>query len=267
VILDRFSVLDRVAIVTGSGQGIGRGIALGLAEAGADVVLAARTAVDLESVAESIGELGRRALVVPTDVTDRDALESLLARTMEEFGRLDILVNNAGGTMPRPAMQTSERFLEKAFSFNVTAAFTMTKLAARAMVDSAGGGSVVNISSRSASMTQTSFVAYGTAKAALDRLTRNMAPELAPRVRLNAIDVGGVATRSLEVVLTDDALRKQFIAGTPMRRPGEPEDIACAVLYLVSDASSWVTGKVFEIDGGTESPSMTVPVSPLEPSP
>ena len=102
--------------------------------------------------------------------------------------------------------------------------------------------------------------------AALDRLTRNMAPELSPRVRLNAIDVGGVATRSLEVVLTDDSLRAQFEAGTPMRRPGEPEDIACAVLYLVSDASSWVTGKVFEVDGGTESPAITVPTAPLEPS-
>jgi 7-alpha-hydroxysteroid dehydrogenase len=266
MILDRFSVSGKVAIVTGSGQGIGRGIALGLAEAGADVVVAARTASDLESVSERIRQLGRRALAVPTDVTEREALENLLAAALGEFGRLDILVNNAGGTMPRPAMSTSERFLEKAFSFNVTAAFTMTKLAARAMVDSAGGGAVVNISSRSASMTQTSFVAYGTAKAALDRLTRNMAPELAPRVRLNAIDVGGVATRSLEVVLTDDALRDQFIAGTPMKRPGEPEDIACAVLYLVSDASSWVTGKVFEIDGGTESPSMMVPVPSLEPS-
>jgi 7-alpha-hydroxysteroid dehydrogenase len=115
-------------------------------------------------------------------------------------------------------------------------------------------------------MTQTSFAAYGAVKAALDRLTRNMAPELAPRVRLNALDVGGVATRSLDVVLTDESLHRQFLAGTPMGRPGEPEDIACAVLYLVSDASSWVTGKVFEIDGGTEAPAITVPVLPLEPS-
>jgi 7-alpha-hydroxysteroid dehydrogenase len=266
VILDRFSVTDRVAIVTGAGQGIGAGIAIGLAEAGADVVLAARTLSDLEEVAGEVEARGRRALAVRTDVTDRDALEHLVESTMLAFGRLDILVNNAGGTMPRPAMSTSERFLEKAFSFNVTAAFTLTKLAARAMVDSTGRGSVVNISSRSASMTQTSFVAYGAAKAALDRLTRNIAPELAPRVRVNAIDVGGVATRSLEVVLTDDTLRQQFLDGTPMRRPGEPEDIACAVLYLASDASSWVTGKVFEVDGGAESPSILVPVPPLEPS-
>ena len=266
MILDRFGLGGKVAIVTGAGQGIGRGIAVGLAEAGADVVLAARTESDLDDVAGVVEAAGRRALVVPTDVTDAAALARLVDATVEAFGRLDVLVNNAGGTMPRPAMATSERFLEQAFRFNVTSAFNLIRLAAPRMVDTSGGGAVVNISSRSASMTQTSFVAYGAAKAALDRMTRNIAPELAPRVRVNAIDVGGVATRSLDVVLTDDGLRSQFLAGTPMGRPGEPEDIACAVLYLVSDASSWVTGKVFEIDGGTESPAITVPVPPLGPT-
>ncbi len=265
MILDRFGVRGQVAIVTGAGLGIGRGIALGLAEAGADVALAARTESDLEAVAADIRALGRRALVVPTDVVAEEACQHLVTATVEHFGRLDILVNNAGGAMPRAALGTSEGFMARTFAFNVTAPLTLTKLAARQMVDTVGRGAVVNISSRSASMTQTMFVAYGAAKAALDRMTRNIAPELAPRVRVNAIDVGGVATRSLEIVLTDDALRQQFLEATPMHRPGQPEDIACAVLYLVSDASSWVTGKVFEIDGGTEAPAITVPAPALEP--
>jgi 7-alpha-hydroxysteroid dehydrogenase len=228
--------------------------------------LAAALQSDLEEVARDVRAHGRRALVVPTDVTDLAACKSLVAHTVDEFGRLDILVNNAGGAMPRAAMDTSEGFMARTFAFNVTAPLTLTKLAARQIIDTVGQGAVVNISSRSASMTQTMFVAYGSAKAALDRMTRNIAPELAPRVRVNAIDVGGVATRSLDVVLTDENLRRQFIDGTPMGRPGEPEDIACAVLYLVSDASSWVTGKVFEIDGGTEAPSIQVAAPVLEPT-
>jgi 7-alpha-hydroxysteroid dehydrogenase len=267
VILDRFALTDKVAIVTGAGKGIGRGIAHGFAEAGADVVCAARTASDVEAVADELRALGRRALAVPTDVMQSDQLERLVAATVEEFGRIDVLVNNAGGTPPRPAMNTSEAFFENALRFNVTAAFLLTKLAARKMVDTVGEGAVVNISSRSSDMVQTSFVAYAAGKAALNMMTRNIAAELAPRVRVNAISVGGVATESLEMVLTDDALRAQFEANTPMRRPGTPEDIACAALYLASPASSWVTGKVFQVDGGTESPSIAVPVPPFDPTP
>ena len=121
------------------------------------------------------------ALPVRTDVMQSDDLERLVDSAVDRFGRLDVLVNNAGGTMPRPAMDTSEGYFETALRFNVTAAFLLTRLAARQMVDTAGEGAVVNISSRSSDMVQTSFVAYGAAKAALNMMTRNIAAEMAPR--------------------------------------------------------------------------------------
>lgn len=262
-ILDRFKLTDRVAIVTGAGKGIGRGIALAFAEAGADVVCAARTTQDLEAVAEAIRERGRRALVVATDVLVTEQLEALVDATLDEFGKIDLLVNNAGGTAPRAGLQTSERFFETALRFNVTQAFLLSKLAIPKMIETAGGGAIVNISSRSSDMVQTSFVAYAAGKAALNMMTRNLAVEVAPKVRINAISVGGVETDALAVVLTDQALREQFNAGTPMGRPGTVEDIAAAALYLASPASAWVTGKIFQVDGGVEAPAMSVPVPEL----
>ena len=266
MILDRFRLDGKVAVVTGAGLGIGRGIAIGLAEAGADVVVAARTRADLDEVAGQIGATGRRGYAEVADVMQAADRERLIQTAIAVFGRLDILVNNAGGTGPRPAMATSEAYMETALRFNVIAPFLLSKLAARAMADTAGEGSIINISSRSADLVMTSFVAYGAGKAALNQLTRNLAAEFAPLVRVNAIGVGGVATRGLDVVLTNDKLRARFVANTPMRRPGQPEDIACAAVYLASPAASWVTGKVFQIDGGTERPSIDVPAPPLLPA-
>ena len=263
MILDRFKLTDRIAIVTGAGKGIGRGIALAFAEAGAHVVCAARTLADIEATAAAVRERGRRALAVVCDVTKSEQLGALVAATLAEFARLDLLVNNAGGTGPRPALDTSERFFEAALRFNVTSAFLLTRLAVPSMLETAGGGAVVNISSRASDMVQTGFVAYGAAKAALNQMTRNLAAELAPRVRVNAISVGGVDTAALEVVLTNEALRREFERNTPMGRPGSPEDIAACALYLASPAAGWVTGKVFQIDGGTEFPAIRVPTPRL----
>ncbi len=251
MILDRFRLTDRVAIVTGGGRGIGRGIALAFAECGAHVVCGARTGEQLEAVAEEIRRQGRRALPVPCDVNDRAQLENLVSQAMKEFGRIDILVNNAGGTPPRAALRTSERMFEGAFHFNVTSAFLLSRLAIPHMLESAEGGVIVNISSGLSWMVEKGFVAYGTAKAALSHMTRLLAFELAPRVRVNALAVGSVETDALAPFLAQGDLNHKLEALTPMGRIGSVEDIALAELYLASPASSWVTGKIFEVDGGT----------------
>jgi 7-alpha-hydroxysteroid dehydrogenase len=249
--LDAFRLDGQVAIVTGAGRGIGASIARTFAAVGADVTLAARTQAQLDEVAADVEAVGQRALVLRTDVTDNDAVSALVERTMAELGRVDIVVNNAGGTMPRPFLDTSPGYLERAFHFNVTSAFVLSKAAAPHLLAS-GGGAIVNISSAIGRLRDRGFVAYGTAKAALTHMTRLMAADLAPKVRVNAIAVGSVATSALEVVLDDDAIRDEMVRRTPLNRLGEPEDIALCALYLASSAGSFVTGKLFEIDGGLE---------------
>src|SRR5262249_39744304 len=151
---------------------------------------------------------------------------------------------------PRPMMDTSPGFLERAFHFNVTTAFVLSKAAVPHLLEN--GGSIVNISSAIGRLRDRGFVAYGTAKAALSHMTRLMAAHLAPKVRVNAIAVGSIATSALQIVLDDDATREEMIRRTPLKRLGGAEDIALCALYLASPASSFVTGKLFEIDGGLE---------------
>ena len=250
MILDRFKLSDKVAIVTGAGRGIGRGAALAFAEMGAHVVCAARTREQIEDTATQASAFGVEAVAVLCDVVARAQLENLVAETMKRFGRIDILVNNAGGTPPRPALRTSEEMFNNAFQFNVTTAFLLTRFVVPHMM-AGTGGAVVNISSAAGRLIQPGFAAYGTAKAALTFLTRLLACEFAPKVRVNAIAVGATLTSALAPFLNDEA-RGQMEALTPMKRLGEVEDIAIAALYLASAASSWVTGKVLEVDGGTE---------------
>jgi 7-alpha-hydroxysteroid dehydrogenase len=257
VLLDRFSLEGRVALVTGAGRGIGAACAKAFAEAGADVAITARTEDQLDAVAAEIKELGQRALVFPADVSDVDKLEELVSLAMREYGRIDVVVNNVGGSMPQPLLDTSVRAFEHAFHFNVTTAFALSKAAIPHML-AGDGGSIVNISSAMGRLRDRGFAAYGTAKGALSHLTRLMAADCAPRIRVNAIAVGSVATSALEIVLTDDALRNEMIDGTPLKRLGEVDDIAIGALFLASDASSFVTGKVLEIDGGLEAANLAL---------
>ncbi|HEY2999510.1 MAG TPA: SDR family oxidoreductase [Acidimicrobiales bacterium] len=255
MILDRFRLTDRAAVVTGAGRGIGAATAVALAEAGADVVIASRTESQLADVAKQVEAAGRRAVTVAADLNDLDAVAGLVDAARDAFGRLDVVVNNVGGTVPRDFTSTSAGYMERAFHFNVTIAHALTRAAVPLLLDS-GHGAVVNISSVIGRVSGRGYVAYGTAKAALSHYTRLAAHDLAPRIRVNAVGVGSVATSALEVVLTDEGLRTTMEETTPLRRIGEPDDIAATVLFLASDASAYVTGTVVDADGGLDQPNL-----------
>lgn len=266
-ILDRFAVTDQVAIVTGAGRGIGAATAVALAEAGADVVVSSRTEKQLERVAERVRAAGRRALVVPADLSDTEAVAGLAQAAYDEFARIDTVVNNVGGTFPNAFLDTEVDFLEDAFHFNVSTAHALTRAAVPLMLkglddadpdDPAGvpQKSVVAISSMMGRAAGRGYLAYGTAKAALAHWARLAATDLAPRIRVNAIAVGSVMTSSLEFVAGQPEMMEQLETKTPLGRVGEAEDIAAAALYLSSRAGQYVTGKVLEVDGGIQQPNL-----------
>jgi 7-alpha-hydroxysteroid dehydrogenase len=262
MLMERFRIDGKVAVVTGAGRGIGRGIALGLAEAGAAVACAARTEKQIAATAAEIERNGGRALAVRCDVREPEQLERLAAAAVESLGGIDILVNNAGGSLPGLVTATSPEAFEDAFRFNVSSAFQLCRLCLPRMLER-GDGVILNISSAMSHLVDSGFVAYGTAKAALSHMTRLMACEYAPRVRVNALAVGAVETDALNFIAASEELRRRMVEKTPMGRIGTVEDVAAAALYLCSPAASWVTGKVFEIDGGTVASSFPLTIKPF----
>ena len=267
MILDRFRVTGRTAVITGAGRGIGAAAAVALAQAGADVVISARTAEQLAQVAQDVAAAGRKALVVPADLADLDAAAGLAAAAVEAFGRLDIVVNNVGGALPRPFTATSARHLARAFEFNVTVAHSLTQAAVPYLLAAGDGGApagaVINISSAVGRVAGRGYLAYGTAKAALAHYTRLAAADLAPRIRVNGIAVGAAATSALDIVLVNDSLRQQMERATPLGRIGDPEEVAAAIVFLASPASAYMTGKILEVDGGIERPNLDLGIPDL----
>ncbi len=249
MILDLFRLDSKVALVTGAGRGIGAAIALAFADVGGTVVIGARSKDQLDEIAEAVAARGSQATVVAGDLSTRAALSALVDTAMAEHGRIDVVVNNVGGSMPQAFLDTSERAFNEALTWNVTTAFNLTQLAVPHML-AGGGGSVINIASAAGRQFSRGFAAYGTAKAAMIALTGNLATDLSPRIRVNAVAPGAIATSALDIVLQSPELHDLMVAATPLRRLGVADDIAAAALYLASDASSYVTGQVIPVDGG-----------------
>lgn len=250
--IPEFSLRGRVAIVTGSGRGIGAAIARAFARAGAAVTVTARTAGDVEAVVAEIEASGGTALAYPTDVSDLERLPALVERTVDQLGALDIVVNNAGGGLEwHTFLETTVQQLEQAFHFTVSSPFRLCQLAVPHLLERSGA-SIVNIGSVTVGKSLRGHLAYEAAKAALTQMTKSMAADLGPRIRVNGIHPGTIETAFVRDFL-DDAppeLRRAMVERTRMRRNGTPEDIAAAAVYLASSAASWVTGTMFEVNGG-----------------
>ena len=246
-----FSLEGKVAVVTGASRGIGRSVALGMAGAGADVAVAARTEADLETLVKEIEDLDRKAIAVPTDVTDRSALENLFDRTIGELGHLDILVNNAGGTrFVAPLTTLRPEGWDKVMRLNLDSVFHATQLAAQRMVEG-GGGSIIQIASVAGLQGAEGLSFYSAAKGGVRLMTQAVARELATsNVRLNSIAPGWIATDLNSNLWSDDGTREAMEAMIPMRRLGTAEEIVGPAVFLASDAASFVTGTTLVVDGG-----------------
>ena len=249
--LNKFSLEGKVALVTGGSRGIGRQIALGLAEAGADIVLAARKQPDLEEVAQEITRLGRRALPLSTNVRQLPELDSLVERAVTEFHRIDILVNNAG-TNPvfGSVFDIDEKAWDVTLGLNLKGCFFLSQAVGKVMKN-AGGGSIINISSEGGIRPIVGLGVYSISKAGVIMLTRVLAQEWGQyQIRVNAIAPGFVRTKFSEAIWGHPGLAKEINNNTALGRIAEPEEIVGATLFLASEASSYMTGQTIVLDGG-----------------
>jgi NAD(P)-dependent dehydrogenase (short-subunit alcohol dehydrogenase family) len=246
-----FDLEGKTAIVTGAGRGIGKAIALGLAEAGADVGLISRTLSELEAVAEQIESLGRRAGAVAADITETDRIEPLVEELREKLGGVDILVNNAGMNIPQEALDVTVEAWDQVMDINLKASFFLAQAVGRAMIAQGRGGRIINISSQTGSVALIKRAAYCASKAGLDLVTKVLALEWAT----HGILVNGVAPTFIETELSkgflaDPEFREYALAKNLLKKLGTPEDVVGAVIYLAAPASSLVTGHVLMVDAG-----------------
>ncbi|MBA7615175.1 3-oxoacyl-[acyl-carrier-protein] reductase FabG [subsurface metagenome] len=267
--MDKYSVDGKVAIVTGSGRGIGKAIALTLAEAGADTILVARTKEQIDATAEEIRKMGRKVLSLPTDVTEQDQVRKVVDETVAHFGRIDILCNNAGIYMNKPIInvpgeklrgqagyEAGEEVLtledwHKVIKTNLTSAFLFAQAVGPHMMKQKKG-KVINTSSTAADEGLPGLAAYSASKAGLSTFTRCLASEWGPfNINVNAVAPGMIRTDMIAHHLKDAKRREAILGIIPLGRVAEPRDVALLVLFLASEASDYITGQILTVDGGS----------------
>jgi NAD(P)-dependent dehydrogenase (short-subunit alcohol dehydrogenase family) len=248
--LPSFRLDGKTAIVTGAGRGIGKALAIGLAEAGADVAIISRTASDLEIVTAAIQKVGRKAYSITADVTKREDVERAVSIVQEQAGKIDILVNNAGMNIRTPALNVTDEEWETIMQTNLKSAFMMAQTVAHPMKE-AGQGKIINITSVGGHVALRTGVVYAATKAALIQMTKVLTLEWAKYgININAIGPWYFKTPLTEKLLADEAYLGEILARTPMKRVGELEDLVGPTVFLASDAANYVTGQTLFVDGG-----------------
>ncbi len=254
--ISQFSLEGKVAVITGGSRGIGEATALGFAKAGADVVVTSRKLPELERVAQAVEDLGQKSMAIATHVGRLDQIKNLVDQVVAEFGRIDILVNNAGTSIAGAAIDLDERAWDALMNINLKGVFFLSQTAAKVMKDN-GGGKIINVSSINAFRPAFPTCTYAISKAAIMMATKTMAKEWAEyNIRVNAIAPGSIETALLNAIwynLSEDDTKKAkeiTAAGVPLKRIGDPKEIADVMIFLASDASSYVTGQTIVVDGG-----------------
>lgn len=249
--LPSFQLDGKIAVVTGAGRGIGRALAIGLAEAGADVALLSRTEEDLKDTAAAIGDLGRRALILPTDVTNRGQVHKAIFKVKSEWGKIDILVNNAGMNIRSKALDVTDEEWQTIMDTNLKSAFMMSQEAGKIMKDQAAGGKIINITSVGGHVALRTGVVYAATKAALIQMTKVLAMEWGQHgINVNAIGPWYFKTPLTEKLLSDEEYVNDILAVTPLKRIGELTELVGPTVFLSSDAGNYVTGQTLFVDGG-----------------